>query len=357
MSSVYQERFVSHPRISDQAASVPEPCPKLSIVVAAFCEKDNLQKLYEELVASLMPLDITWELILVDDGSTEEDTWNEISSLHDQDARVKGVRFSRNFGHQYGLFAGLSSARGQAVITMDADLQHPPSAIPLLLREWNSGRKIVHTVRIDNVQTSWFKRTTSLAFYKLFSFLSGVDLSAGMSDFRLLDRRVVDELLQFREMGLFLRGLVHWVGYSSSKVPFQCQSRFAGTSKYNFRRMIRFAWTGITSFSTIPLRAGIIIGLLTSLVAFYQLGEALWLKFFTDRAVPGWASIIGLQSLLFGVLFILLGVLGEYMARILEEVRGRPRFIISETLGLSVEKSQPSPAPASPQYSQLRGHE
>ena len=353
MSTVYQGRLASRSRLSDGCGSVPEPSPKLSIVVAAYCEKDNLQKLYESLVEALTPLGVTWELILVDDGSTDEDTWNEIAALHCRDARVKGVRFSRNFGHQYGLFAGLSSARGQAVVTMDADLQHPPSAIPLLLREWDNGRKIVHTVRIDNGDTSWLKRTTSLAFYKLFSFLSGVDLSAGMSDFRLLDRRVVNELLQFREMGLFLRGLVHWVGYPSSKIEFQCQSRFAGTSKYNFRRMLRFAWTGITSFSTIPLRAGIIIGLLTSLVAFYQLGEALWLKCFTDRAVPGWASIIGLQSLLFGVLFILLGILGEYMARILEEVRGRPRFIVSETLGFPVDGSQPSPAGLASQYQGL----
>src|SRR6266498_5689015 len=141
MSTVYKERFASRPGVSNETASLPEPCPKLSVVVAAYCEKDNLQKLYEDLVKALTPLDVTWELILVDDGSTDEDTWNEIAALHYKDARVKGVRFSRNFGHQYGLFAGLSSARGQVVVTMDADLQHPPSAIPLLLREWDNGRK------------------------------------------------------------------------------------------------------------------------------------------------------------------------------------------------------------------------
>src|SRR5436190_19810699 len=192
MSTVHQERLASRSRLSDEGSSVPEPSPKLSIVVAAYCEKDNLQKLYESLVEALTPLGVTWELILVDDGSTEEDTWNEIAALHYKDPRVKGVRFSRNFGHQYGLFAGLSSARGQAVVSMDADLQHPPSAIPLLLREWDNGRKIVHTVRIDNGDTSWLKRTTSLAYYKLIAFLSGVDGSAGMSDFRLLDSLVVN---------------------------------------------------------------------------------------------------------------------------------------------------------------------
>src|SRR5207247_10326514 len=166
MSTVYQERLASRSRLSDGCGSVPETSPKLSIVVAAYCEKDNLQKLYEDLVDALNPMDVTWELILVDDGSTDEDTWNEIAALHCRDARVKGVRFSRNFGHQYGLFAGLSSARGQAVVTMDADLQHPPSAITLLLREWGNGRKIVHTVRLDNGERSWLKRTTSLEVYE-----------------------------------------------------------------------------------------------------------------------------------------------------------------------------------------------
>ena len=150
-------------------------------------------------------------------------------------------------------------------------------------------------------------------FYTLVTRFSGVEISEGMSDFRLLDRQVVEQLLQMKEMGLFLRGLVQWVGYPSSKIEFKCASRFRGTSKYTFRRMLKFAWTGITSFSIIPLRMGILIGLITSLVAFYQLAEALWTKLFTDRAVPGWASIIGIQSLLFGVLFIVLGILGEYL--------------------------------------------
>src|SRR5437867_6295407 len=177
MSTVYQERLASRSRLSDGCGSVPEPSPKLSIVVAAYCEKDNLQKLYEDLVEALTPLDVTWELILVDDGSTDEDTWNEIAALHCRDARVKGVRFSRNFGHQYGLFAGLSSARGQAVVTMDADLQHPPAAIPALLERWREGHRIVQTLRIDERDMPWAKRVTSRLFYKTFSFLSGVQLS------------------------------------------------------------------------------------------------------------------------------------------------------------------------------------
>jgi len=318
--------------------------PVLSVVIPAYHEEGNLQKLYSELVEALSSTGITWEVILVDDGSADA-TWQEISELHGQDGRVRGLRLSRNFGHQYALFAGMSAARGQAVVSMDADLQHPPAVIPKLLGEWRKGMKIVHTVRIDHDDISWSKKLTSNLFYRLFSFLSGVQLSPGMADFRLLDRQVVNELLKLREGGLFLRGLVQWVGYPNSKVYFQCGNRFAGTSKYNLRRMLKFAWTGITSFSIIPLRLGIIIGLLTSLFAFYQLGEALWVKFFTNRAVPGWASIIGLQSLLFGVLFILLGILGEYLARILEEVRQRPRFIVSEAVGFPADGAETSAAP------------
>jgi dolichol-phosphate mannosyltransferase len=304
----------------------PGETPVFSIVIPAYHEAGNLLKLYDEIVRALAAVDMTWELILVDDGSADT-TWQKIMALHLRDGRVKGLRLSRNFGHQYALFAGMSAAQGKAVITMDADLQHPPAVIPELLQEWRRGLKIVHTIRIDHEEISWSKRFTSRLFYKIFSFLSGVNLSSGMADFRLLDRQVVNELLKLKEGGLFLRGLVQWIGYANSEVPFHCGRRFSGVSKYNFRRMLKFAWTGITSFSTKPLRVGIIIGLLTSLFAFYQLGEALWTKLFTDRAVPGWASIIGIQSLLFGVLFIFLGILGEYMARILEEVRQRPRLV------------------------------
>jgi len=241
---------------------------------------------------------------------------------------------SRNFGHQYSLFAGLKHSRGKAVISMDADLQHPPAMIGKLLEQWRNGYQLVHTVRLDHEGISGFKKKTSQLFYRFFSFLSGVELSEGVADFRLLDRQVVNEILGFKEGGLFLRGLVHWVGYKNTYVDYQCQERYAGESKYNFKRMLKFAWTGITSFSIIPLRIGVIIGLLTSLFAFYQLAEAVYVKFFTNLAVPGWASVIGLVSLLFGVLFILLGIIGEYIARILEEVRGRPRYIISEQVGL-----------------------
>jgi len=160
--------------------------PTVSIVIPAYCEAGNLSKLYEELAATLSVAEPSWEIIIVDDGSTDG-TWHEILALHQQDPRVKGLRLSRNFGHQYALFAGLSNAAGQVVITMDADLQHPPKIIPDLLKRWQQGSQIVHTVRVDHDKTSWRKKVTSKLFYRVFSLLSGVELSAGMADFRLMD--------------------------------------------------------------------------------------------------------------------------------------------------------------------------
>lgn len=336
MNKTQQETITTLPNVSANGENHSSN-PLLSIVIPAYYEEGNLFKLHEELVAALSVVDGGWEIIFVDDGSTDG-TWTEISDLNSKDSRVHGVRLSRNFGHQYALFAGLSTSRGRAVVTMDADLQHPPAVIPQLLDEWRKGNKIVHTIRIDQESITWHKKLTSKIFYKLFSFLSGVDLSSGMADFRLLDRQVVEQLLQLKEGGLFLRGLVQWVGYQSVKVNFQCRDRFAGQSKYNFRKMLKFAWTGITSFSIIPLRLGILLGLITSLFAFYQLIEALYVKFFTNEALPGWTSVFGVMTLLFGIMFILMGVLGEYIGRILIEVRGRPKFIISEEVGSAVNK-------------------
>jgi polyisoprenyl-phosphate glycosyltransferase len=308
--------------------------PTISLVVPAYCEGGNLVKLYEELVQVLEPLGLSWELLIIDDGSTDG-TWCEVNALHQRDVRAKGVRLSRNFGHQIALLAGLSSAAGQVILTMDADLQHPPAVIPQLLTHWSKGSKIVHTVRIDHPGVPWMKRMTSRLFYRVFSLLCGVEISAGMADFCLLDRQVLDELLRFHEGRPFFRGLVQWVGYPSSKVEFHCRERFSGQSKYQWRQMLKLAWEGIASFSLVPLRLAIGLGLLTSVFAFSWLVFAVWAHLFTDRTVPGWTSQVALEALLFGVLFIVLGMIGEYLGRVLEEVRGRPRFIISERLGLS----------------------
>jgi dolichol-phosphate mannosyltransferase len=303
----------------------------ISIVIPAYNEERNLEVLYASLRDVLNVAGETdWELVVVDDGSKDR-TWDVVCALSAADVRVRGVRLSRNFGHQSALMAGLAAARGRAVVMMDSDLQHPPSLVPQLVSKWREGFQIVHAVRRDPSDVSWFKRTTSRFYYRLFAFMSGVAIEPGSADFRLLDRQVVDEVLKFEEEGLFLRGLVHWVGYSTASVPFECAERHAGTSKYGLRKMLTLGWHGVSSFSLVPLRIGIAIGLLSSTLAFLWTAYAIVGWWVDDAVVPGWASSVAISSFLFGVLFAFLAVLAEYVGRIVVEVRRRPRFLVRET--------------------------
>ena len=304
----------------------------LSIVIPAYNEEGNLERLKTELSAVLDTLDLDWEIVLVDDGSRDT-TWSQIESLHRRDVRVRGIRLSRNFGHQNALIAGLTHASGDAVISMDADLQHPPAMIPLLTAEWRRGNKIVHTVREDTDDIPLFKRLTSRTFYRFFSYLSGVEIRNGMADFRLLDRQVLNDILRFGEEGLFLRGIVQWVGYPSATVNFSCGTRHSGDTKYTLTKMVRFAWHGISSFSLVPLRVAIFVGLLASCVAFLGVIYAIVSRWLIHGTVSGWASTFAIVSFLFGILFSFLAILAEYIGRVLEEVRGRPRFLVSESTG------------------------
>jgi dolichol-phosphate mannosyltransferase len=214
---------------------------------------------------------------------------------------------------------------------MDADLQHPPEVVPELVRKWQEGFKIVHGLRHDPRSVSGFKRATSRFYYRLFTFLSGVAIEEGAADFRLLDRQVLDEILQFQEEGLFLRGIVHWVGYDTASVTFECSARHAGASKYSLRKMLTLGWHGVSAFSLVPLRIGIFIGLLSSTVAFLGVAYAIIGKWIDREAVPGWASSVAISSFLFGVRFVVLAILAEYVGRIVVEVRRRPRFLVRDT--------------------------
>lgn len=308
------------------------PSVEISIVIPAYNEEENIPQLYSVLTSVLNNLSVDWEIIVIDDGS-QDGTWDIIQELHSRDDRVRGIRLSRNFGHQYAVLAGLTYSFGKAVISMDADLQHPPYVIVDMVRYWKEGYKIVNTRRTDPDDFSLAKKLSTRLFYYLFSALSGIKLEYGSADFRLLDRQVVDELLKFREHGLFLRGLVQWVGYHNITISFRASKRFRGTTKYGARKMLRFAWHAIASFSVLPLRLGILFGLFASAISLFWLVWAVITKLFFGGTVSGWASTIVMTSFLFGVLFIFVGLIGEYIARILIQVRERPLFLVSEHLG------------------------
>ncbi|WP_417459319.1 glycosyltransferase family 2 protein [Kordiimonas sp.] len=305
--------------------------PDISIVAPVYNEEGNIAALVGRLAAVMDASNLHYEIVLVDDGSSDR-TWACIEEARALCAHLKGFRLSRNFGHQHALLAGLASARGRAIVSMDGDLQHPPEVIPELIEAWKSGFDVVSTKRRDEEVTGFFKRKSSQLFYQFFYWLADISVGTGTSDFRLLDRKVVEELLLLKDTDLFIRGAVEWLGFRATVVEFDVDERLSGSSKYSLRRMMRFASGAIVSFSAKPLKIGIWLGFLTSIAAFAEIGYVLW-AYANGQVVPGWASILGVVSLLFGIMFIILGILGSYIARMHTALQNRPQFIISETTG------------------------
>jgi polyisoprenyl-phosphate glycosyltransferase len=307
--------------------------PELSIVVPVYNEAECLPEFHRRLTAVLHKLNLAYEIIFIDDGSSDG-SLELISRLRETDPRIKALSFSRNFGHMAALSAGLDIAAGRAVITLDADLQHPPELIPELVARWRTGSQVVNTLRRANQDAGFFKRTTAAAFYRLIDKISGLNLPRNAADYRLLDRQVVDSLNQLRERARFLRGLARWVGFRQSFVEFTAERRWAGRTKYSFSRMLAFALDGLTSFSTFPLRLATYLGLATAAASFLDLVYAIYVRTFTNRAIEGWASVLAAVLFLGGVQLIFLGVLGEYLGRIYEETKQRPLYIVGKKLGL-----------------------
>ncbi len=300
----------------------------LSVVSPLHDEEGNVRALVDRITAALQSLDVGYEIVLVDDGSRDK-TWDAINAVCATDPSSVGIRLSRNFGHQHALLAGLSTTRGQAVVSLDGDLQHPPEKIPEMFSLWRQGYDIVHTIREDRQVASVFKRLTSQLFYRCFSVMTNVVLSAGSSDFRLLDRKVLDTILSFKDTDLFLRGAVQWVGFRTTTLPFNADRRYSGTTKYSLRKMLKFASGAIVSFSVMPLKISVHIGLLTTLLALFELVYSA-VMYLRGDTVPGWASTVGVLSLLFGILFVNMGIMGTYLARLHMALQNRPRFIIAE---------------------------
>jgi dolichol-phosphate mannosyltransferase len=286
-------------------------------------EAGNVEVLHAAVRESMREWD--YELVFVDDGS-QDDTFSRVESLAGLDPHVRGLSFSRNFGHQQALAAGLAFAKGDAVVTMDGDMQHPPSLLPQLIEHWREGVPVVYTKRRDSGDASWLKRSTSALFYKCFSWLCGVPLSAGMADFRLLDRTVVNEITRLSCNQVFLRGMILWMGFDSAVVEYVPQRRHSGGTKYTLRKMIRLAMDGLLSFSTLPFLVALWAAAVTSFLSIAGL-VCLLVAWVTGRAVPGWGYVMLALTVLFSVMFFVLAVQGQCICRLYDQAH-KPPYVI-----------------------------
>jgi len=299
----------------------------ITVVVPAFNEAKNIPRLIERLQQALRDVE-DWELIFVDDGSTD-DTLSIVKALAESMLNLRYLSLTRNFGHQTALKAGLDHASADCVISLDADLQHPPELIPAMIRSWQSGYEVVNMIRMD-ANVPLLKRVTSRFFYWLSNSISDYRIEPGSSDFRLLDRRVVDVLRDVSERNLFLRGLIPWLGFRQVNLPYTQEPRAGGESKYGLRGMLQLALRGITSSSRRPLHIATLIGLLMSVFAAIYAVYVLWVKLYVGTALSGWTSMLISILLIGGIQLLMLGVLGEYLGRTLTEAKGRPAYVLRE---------------------------
>jgi dolichol-phosphate mannosyltransferase len=313
------------------APSIVPAQPVFSVVAPVLNEEETITAFYQQVTAVMEGLGEPYELILVNDGSTDR-SYEVMRCLHEQDPRVHVVDFSRNFGHQIAISAGLDQARGRAVIIIDSDLQDPPQVIPRLVERWRQGAEVVYAQRTKRAGETRFKLVTAALFYRLMRVLTAVDIPHDTGDFRLLDRRVVDALVAMREHHRFMRGLSAWVGFRQEAVPYDRQERFAGRTKYPLRKMIRFSIDAITSFSHVPLQLATTFGFLLAGLSLVGILVAIILRIVT-HAIIGQASTLILVLFMGGIQLIFLGIIGEYLGRIYDEVRARPLYIIREVLG------------------------
>ncbi len=302
----------------------------ISVVIPVYNERENLKLLVAELLDVLAPEDS--ELIFVDDGSSDGsmDLLTELCSSHDQ---IIIVRLSRNFGHQAALRAGLDKALGDCVITMDADLEHPPKLIKEMVELWRQGFDVVSTIRHDHSEIRVFKKLFSNLFYKLVNAISETHFTQGTADFRLLDRKVVDLIKPMAERDLFMRGMVSWLGFRQVSIPYDRGRRHAGDSKFSYRKMFDLSISGITSFSERPLILSVLFGVVFAGLSFSYFLYALYAHFFAQTTLPGWTSVIASLLLVGGVQLLVLGVIGIYIGKLVQQVKARPSYVISDIYG------------------------
>jgi dolichol-phosphate mannosyltransferase len=303
-------------------------------VVAPMLDEEGTARAFCERVRTALG-GLPWELVIVDDGSTDE-TPAILAALAREDERIKIVSLSRNFGHQTAITAGLDHATGDVVVMIDSDLQDPPEVIPEMLDHWRVGSDVVYATRTDRGGESRFKLATAVWFYRVMGRLSDVPLAANSGDFRLLDRRALDALLSMRERNRYLRGMTSWVGFTQTALPYSRDARHAGRTKYPLRKMVRFALDGIVSFSHTPLQAATLLGFVCAVGAFLMIPVAIVFRIF-GAFVPGVTTTVVAVLLLGGIQLIAIGLIGEYVGRIYDEVKRRPLYVVRDRVNVTVD--------------------
>jgi polyisoprenyl-phosphate glycosyltransferase len=305
----------------------------LSIVIPVYNESEALPFLFSSLLQVLRKMDCDYEVILINDGSRDE-TAQILATASAGDRRIKVLGFSRNFGHQAAITAGLDFATGDAVVVMDADLQDPPELLPEMVELFRRGYDVVSAQRIQRDGENIFKRATASLFYWIMSHMVDERMLPEVGDFRLFSRAAIVAIRGFREQHRFMRGLVAWLGLKEVIVPFQRKERSGGDTKYTLLKMLRFAWTAISSFSALPLRFSLAAGVFVAFGGFSYLLYTAYAAWVLKITVPGWASLVALQVIFSGATLIAIGLLGDYVARIYEESKGRPLYVLSETVNM-----------------------
>ena len=307
-----------------------------SIIIPVYNEEDNLDTLFQRLEEALNPLQITYEIICINDGS-KDNTIQRLIDHHKRNSAIKVIHLSRNFGKEIALTAGLDYSSGKAVLPIDADLQDPPELIQTLIEKWQEGYDVVYAKRRSRQGESWLKKLTALTFYRVISKLSPVSIPENVGDFRLLDRRVVNTIRKMPERTRFMKGMFAWVGYKQTSILFDREPRFNGKTTWNYWKLWNFAIDGITSFSTIPLKIWSYLGLIISMICLLYAIFLILRTIIFGIDVPGYASLMVAILFLGGIQLISLGVIGEYLGRVYEEVKARPLYVIREAYGLSAE--------------------
>ncbi|WES34012.1 glycosyltransferase family 2 protein [Ruminiclostridium papyrosolvens DSM 2782] len=302
----------------------------LSVVVPVYNEQEVITETYRRLKASLSNLDMDIEYIFINDGSTDN-TYLKLNELI-VNTDVKLINFSRNFGHQIAISAGMDYAKGDAVVVIDADLQDPPEIISEMIEKWKEGYEVVYGKRLHREGETLFKKLTAKLFYRVIDNITDIKLPVDVGDFRLIDKKVCDSMKSLPERARYVRGLVSWVGFNQTSIEYKREKRFAGKTKYPLRKMIKLATDGIISFSYRPLKLATFLGMTVSALSFIYLIAILLQKIFTNSTVEGWASTMVVSLFFNGVMLVVIGIMGEYVGRIYEEVKSRPLYVIGELI-------------------------